>query len=182
MPKSKRDPATLLASPNLTAAFKAYIQAKHDAKAKGIDWDKTYSTEQVIKTAKAQWGDKMVWFERCAASCFFHIQIHGDNYRGVVYEIHLLDEHQEETKDFTILKRSEWANKKQTIVNGTRMRFNKREWEHELPPNILHHHLQLCTVVALAVAAELGEKDFEYYDIKFDNGAVFKAISGYHLQ
>jgi len=44
------------------------------------------------------------------------------------------------------------------------------------------YDMQKCTVLCLATASQLGEQNFEYYDIAFDDGSVMEAISGYHLQ
>lgn len=36
-------------------------------------------------------------------------------------------------------------------------------------------------MLTLATATEPGEKNYEYYDIRFDDGVELAAISGYHL-
>lgn len=45
----------------------------------------------------------------------------------------------------------------------------------------LHYHGQRAKILCLATYTQLGDKDYEYYDIVFDDGYVMYAISGYHL-
>lgn len=39
-----------------------------------------------------------------------------------------------------------------------------------------------CVVINLETFSELGEQDFEYYNIKFSDGTELSGISGYHLE
>lgn len=39
-----------------------------------------------------------------------------------------------------------------------------------------------CKILCLATYTELGQRDFEYYDIQFEDGYIMYAISGYHLR
>lgn len=47
--------------------------------------------------------------------------------------------------------------------------------------NIEAHHMKPATIEGLATYTELGDKDYEYYDIIFEDGFELDAISGYHL-
>lgn len=74
----------------------------------------------------------------------------------------------------------------QTLANGSKVIFHKRDLSFREFPNFSQHDLETIegqqgTIEELATATELGEKDFEYYDVKFDNGQIINAISGYHL-
>lgn len=80
--------------------------------------------------------------------------------------------------------------KVQSIPNGTKAIFTLADlssrdftdgidWEGGDPED---REGQICEVVCLATATELGEKDYEYYDIKFADGVKWGAISGYHLE
>lgn len=75
---------------------------------------------------------------------------------------------------------------KQTLPNGSKIVFHLKDVSPREFPNVSSNDLeafegQQATIQELATATELGQKDFEYYDIVFDNGKVANAISGYHL-
>ena len=75
---------------------------------------------------------------------------------------------------------------KQTFKEGDLVRFNSKdisqeEWDDVEMGEITKYENQIAKVVCLACYAELGEKDYEYYDIRFKDGKSFEVISGYHL-
>lgn len=74
---------------------------------------------------------------------------------------------------------------KQTIANGAQKIFRmKHLTEDDFGDgyaSISGHDGELCTVVELATDNGLGDRDFEYYDIKFANGEKFCAVSGFHM-
>lgn len=82
---------------------------------------------------------------------------------------------------------SHFTSDKQSIPDGTKVRFSTkdigpREFGDEESARVAgEHEGQTATVLTLATATELGEKDYEYYDIRFDDGVELAAISGYHL-
>lgn len=39
-----------------------------------------------------------------------------------------------------------------------------------------------CDIISLETFSELGEKDYEYYNIRFGDGTEISGISGYHLE
>ncbi len=86
----------------------------------------------------------------------------------------------------------------QTIPDGTRCRFSRRDIDAGefvqpgdpgsgcLDDGCTLAQLEAiegatCTVEHLTTATEVGERDFEYYAVTFENGLRFDAISGYHL-
>jgi hypothetical protein len=72
---------------------------------------------------------------------------------------------------------------KQTIANGSAAIFSLRDLSETDfgVENAEDREGQLVKVLRLATATELGEQDYEYYDIRFEDGTVWSAISGYHL-
>lgn len=75
--------------------------------------------------------------------------------------------------------------RKATLNPGDKVKFNLMGLDSEFIAldyeDIIPCNNKVATVVCLATYTELGERDFEYYDIKFEDGKVFEAISGYHL-
>ena len=72
----------------------------------------------------------------------------------------------------------------QTFKNGTKCKFSFKDYNDEdfwLNSNVIGLGNKKCTIISLATYTQLGNKDFEYYNIKFDNGIYLNAISGYHL-
>lgn len=43
------------------------------------------------------------------------------------------------------------------------------------------HNGQKAVIVSQATASEVGDRDYEYYDIEFEDGMGLDAVSGYHL-
>lgn len=79
--------------------------------------------------------------------------------------------------------------KKQSIPNITRVQFKINGMFHELAESMEITQTELLKlnnmkgqVLSLETYSELGEKDFEYYNVALDNGVVLDAISGYHLE
>jgi len=94
--------------------------------------------------------------------------------------------------------------RKQTLKSGTICRFNFEDLLHELFEEIgkdsgfydedsMSKALEgkKCIIINLATFTELGDKDFEYYDVIFKrpnildgqtNYTILIAISGYHLE
>lgn len=74
---------------------------------------------------------------------------------------------------------------KSTLQPGNKVKFELKgldsEFEALYVDNIIPYDGKVATVVCLATYSKLGDRDYEYYDIKFDFGEVFEAISGYHL-
>ena len=56
------------------------------------------------------------------------------------------------------------------------------DWDPIPIRDIYDKHLKSAKVLFLSCSTgEPGEKDYEYYDIEFEDGKIFEAISGYHL-
>jgi len=74
---------------------------------------------------------------------------------------------------------------KQTFANGSLVSFALRDGNFDNMLSIaLAVNGDVCTIVALATAHELGNKNMEYYDIRFDydyGSITMNAVSGYHL-
>jgi hypothetical protein len=58
--------------------------------------------------------------------------------------------------------------------------ISQREWEDVGYWDITQYEGKLATVIGYIIQEE-GEHDFNYFDIEFEDGNVFEAISGYHL-
>jgi hypothetical protein len=77
---------------------------------------------------------------------------------------------------------------KPELKNGQRLAFHikdvsLKEFELNDDFNLNKYDGKPCAVVCLAVeGAGTPDKDFEYYDIRFDDGVVLHAISGHHLE
>jgi hypothetical protein len=75
----------------------------------------------------------------------------------------------------------------QVLPDGSKVTFSMKDisgdefGDDESAEVATSHDGQTATVLALATATEPGEKDYEYYDIRFDDGVELAAISGYHL-
>lgn len=76
-----------------------------------------------------------------------------------------------------------------TFGDGDQVNFDLRGMIDELDINhsqldrarLELHDNQDCLIMALSTYSELGNKDYEYYDIQFADGFSIDAISGYHL-
>jgi hypothetical protein len=86
------------------------------------------------------------------------------------------------------------SKKEQSIPNGTEVTFNLKGFEAaEFGLDDEEHDLdwwvtkleqldgKKAIIECLSTYTELGDKDYEYYDIKFGDGTILYAISGYHL-
>jgi len=82
--------------------------------------------------------------------------------------------------------------KEQSIADGTRCVFSFKDMYSECrdfrPGSLIEEEYKNlegreCEVLGLETYTELGEKEFEYYNLKFDEypGIVFQGYSGYHL-
>lgn len=74
--------------------------------------------------------------------------------------------------------------KKQAIPDGTRVIFNWKdvtgEDEWDLQYEEAKNNNGKEAIATLGMAAELGQgKDYEYYDLKFDNGDELAVVNGY---
>jgi hypothetical protein len=173
----------LTASPELTLAFLDYMAERDIGASFGRVFDKDAHTQKIFDLAYKQWGKKMVYMERCGGSFFFHVRVRTEIERATVFVIHLTLRHKADSECFTKLKYCDWMNNRQTIPNGTRVTFKDKMLiiQEMLPSGLWRYRFNKCNVIGLEVATQLGEKNFEYYDIQFDDGAIFKGISGYHL-
>jgi len=75
-----------------------------------------------------------------------------------------------------------------TLKSGDKVEFDLRgmgaDWIDEDPEQgyiAKQHNGDIATVTNQATFTEIGDRDFEYYDIEFDNGDELYAVSGYHL-
>lgn len=83
-------------------------------------------------------------------------------------------------------RRAQQGEAQQSIPDGTRVRFELKdvpleEFEEAATAAEAHDGAE-ATVLRLGTFTELGEKDFEYYNIRFDDGIELQVISGYHLE
>lgn len=79
---------------------------------------------------------------------------------------------------------------KQTIKNGERVTFYSRGMENDFL-DLLDLHISVnafrekyngkTCIAKLETYTEFSNREFEYYDITFDNGDTLKAVSGYYL-
>ena len=77
--------------------------------------------------------------------------------------------------------------KKQSLKNGTKVIFYNEgisfeEWEELEMGDIFKKECQTAEILSLEAYTELGDKDYEYYNIKFGDGTEFDGVSGYHLE
>ena len=81
---------------------------------------------------------------------------------------------------------------KQSILNNSKVRFNLKDLALEFEEvfqyqkesegvNIRDYENQEAEVISLDMYTELGDKDYEYYNIKFNDGFTIEGVSGYHL-
>jgi hypothetical protein len=58
------------------------------------------------------------------------------------------------------------------------------EWldDEETGELAISHDGQEAIIIGKATATEIGDKDYEYYDIEFGDGIILNAVSGYHLE
>lgn len=72
----------------------------------------------------------------------------------------------------------------QSIKNGTKVEFDLQgmriEFEEDCPEAV-NYHEKIGTVDSLETATELGEQDYEYYNVTFEDGFQMTGVSGYHL-
>lgn len=74
-----------------------------------------------------------------------------------------------------------------TLKQGDMVEFDLRgmegEWmdEPEIGEIAVAHDQQVAKVLSQATATEVGDRDYEYYDIQFEDGEMLDAVSGYHL-
>jgi len=76
--------------------------------------------------------------------------------------------------------------KNQSIENETVVRFSSKglsseEYEDKVV-DVDKYEGKLATVDSLETYTELGCKDYEYYNITFEDGTKWVGISGYHLE
>lgn len=77
----------------------------------------------------------------------------------------------------------------QSIANGTVCRFNHLDMIEDIMCGKKKFHKVIiemientnCKIMNLATFTGLGKKDFEYYNVIFDNDYVLQCISGRHL-
>ena len=72
----------------------------------------------------------------------------------------------------------------QSIPNGSFIKFDLKdigveEWEDVC--DIKKFQGKICKVTSLETYTELGNKDFEYYNVSFPGGVNLTGISGYQL-
>jgi len=75
-----------------------------------------------------------------------------------------------------------------TLSPGDRVLFDitgmEETWMEDDPESAkiaLSHNGEEATIISPEVATEIGDRDFEYYNIKFDDGEELEGVSGYHL-
>lgn len=76
--------------------------------------------------------------------------------------------------------------KQQSLPDGTKVKFDLKdispeEFADEDTEEVKAYNGKVATIEGLETYTELGDKDYEYYDIKFDDGEMMYAVSGYHL-
>ena len=73
----------------------------------------------------------------------------------------------------------------QSLPDGSYAKFNLQGMVEEFNEvglgNIVRYDGQVCQILSLETATELGDKDSEYYNVKFKDGYEADALSGYHL-
>jgi len=71
-----------------------------------------------------------------------------------------------------------------SLLPGEKVRFDLNGLDYEfkeLSINIFPYDKQIATVIDLETYTQMGEKDYEYYNIEFGDGQIFECISGYNL-
>jgi hypothetical protein len=76
-----------------------------------------------------------------------------------------------------------------TYQEGDKVKFNLMgmgsEWrssEDRKTADVAENHSNSpATIIGQATFTEVGDPDYEYYDIQFDDGEELYAVSGYHL-
>jgi len=75
-----------------------------------------------------------------------------------------------------------------TLKPGEKVEFDVRGLrdeflydEDEEGPELVAHNRQIATIMGPETASEIGDRDAEYYNIKFDDGYEAYGVSGYHL-
>ena len=69
---------------------------------------------------------------------------------------------------------------------GDRVKFKtldigKEDWEQVDIPEIMEYDGKIAEIDHITLIFEPGNRDYEYYDIRFSDGKYFEGISGYHL-
>jgi len=75
--------------------------------------------------------------------------------------------------------------KKQIFKDGTKCTFSLRGYEYEFFDNIdlmSSYDGKTCIIDCLETYTELGNKEYEYYNITFEDGYVIIGCSGYYLE
>ena len=76
----------------------------------------------------------------------------------------------------------------QTIPNKSLVVFNIRGYQHDFeyegktPKFWEELDGKHVIILQLETFTKLGDKDFEYYNIRLENGGILYGISGYHLE
>jgi len=72
-----------------------------------------------------------------------------------------------------------------TLNPGDRVVFNLQGMESEFEDvdegDIIKYNGQEATITGEETASEIGDRNYEYYNIQFYDGAEFIGVSGYHL-
>lgn len=83
--------------------------------------------------------------------------------------------------------REEEENEGWTLKPGEKVEFDVRDlrdeflYDEEDGEELVAHNRQIATVMSPETASEIGDRDAEYYNIKFDDGFEAYGVSGYHL-
>lgn len=183
-PPPDKHPMHLIAPPELTQAFLEYIAGRDIGPAFGRPFDKQAATEKIFSVAMKHWDPNIVYIERCAATFVFYIKVRTQIERATAFIIHLTINCKADSNCYTKLVYCDWGNKLQCIADGTSVTFNQKGLgaSDGLPSGIFRYNFKRATVLGLEVASHLGDKMYEYYNIQFDDGAIFTGISGFHLQ
>ena len=79
--------------------------------------------------------------------------------------------------------------KEQTLKDGSKAIFNVKDLKEEFlddsemgEKELNRREGQEVIILSLETATDLGDLDFEYYNIEFPDGMVDIGISGYHLE
>jgi hypothetical protein len=100
-----------------------------------------------------------------------HTTIYIEISDGAMYE--LLQEHGESKKS------EKWTLKKGDHVTFRFKGFDYKEFDPVILPK---YDGRRARVTGQETATKVGERDFEYYNIRFSDGFELQGISGYHLQ
>lgn len=73
---------------------------------------------------------------------------------------------------------------KQTFHGGDEVRFDLNGMSEDFKQvdlDLDQYDQCLCLIVSLDTFTELGDKDYEYYNVQMPDGEIIDGISGYHL-